>query len=369
MRRGLIQIDRGLMSHPAFKKEPFTEREAWIWMLMEASYEARQVRVLHNVVELERGQFASAIRFMADRFQWKKDKVARFLKRLVKYCMIETATETGETVVSICNYDVYQSFDLYRETANTTDPRQTRDRPATNYNKIQTPDLTKKDRNKREDSKDAKRGKRLTEDWQPNAKDRQYAEAANWSANEISNDAENFIEYYTNGKGRAETSPNWSRRWQTWVRKNFSRNGNDNTANRRKGLANAFDELEVQGRKPTPGNEGGTGMFGGCVGIDVDPLQSESSHGDAGRDTGALRHPGQLGGNGEVLPGSGGGHTGRPVEEIIETRPVELEVVSQAGGTPSANTGRACQAQGQYRQNTVHENGAGASQKLAGGRG
>ena len=35
--------------------------------------------------------------------------------------MIETQSETGGSIVTICKYDQYQSFDEYRETASGTD--------------------------------------------------------------------------------------------------------------------------------------------------------------------------------------------------------------------------------------------------------
>lgn len=71
----------------------------------------------------------------------------------------------------------------------------------------------------------SKNGKRLSEDWKPCLDDKKYASARNWSEAEIADDVENFIEHFTNGPGRKQTSPDWSKRWQRWVRTNYGKNG------------------------------------------------------------------------------------------------------------------------------------------------
>lgn len=217
-RRGLIQIDRGLMSHPVFQEEPFTEREAWIWMLMEASFEARRVRVLHNVISLERGQFAASLRFMAERFQWKKDRVSRFLKRIVKEGMIETATETGETVISICNYEVYQDFELYRETPDETPPRQQRDTPTTDPRQTITPykHLTNTLEGTPPKKRKAKNGTRLEEDWRPDAADWQYATDQGLDSITAKREFEKFQNYWLSASGAKARKVDWSRTWRSW---------------------------------------------------------------------------------------------------------------------------------------------------------
>ena len=62
---GTVNISRDIWHDTAFKAQPFTEREAFVWMIMEASYKARDRRVGNVSVRLERGQLASSIRFMA----------------------------------------------------------------------------------------------------------------------------------------------------------------------------------------------------------------------------------------------------------------------------------------------------------------
>jgi hypothetical protein len=110
--RGTIVIDRGLFGHSRFADEPFTEREAWAWMIGEAAFRPHCKRVGAVRVELKRGQLCHSIRYMAERWQWSKTRVHRFLTRLAAdegdEPLIGTRSETGMTVVTIRKYDEYQ---------------------------------------------------------------------------------------------------------------------------------------------------------------------------------------------------------------------------------------------------------------------
>ena len=118
--RGLYTISRALFEHPAFKSEPFTEREAWVWLIGEAQWKNNRKRINGQIVELERGQLSHSIRFLSIRWDWSISRVNRFLKRLKTETMIETENETGQNVITICNYETYQDFNKYRETVSET---------------------------------------------------------------------------------------------------------------------------------------------------------------------------------------------------------------------------------------------------------
>lgn len=110
--RGVFAVDRGIWDHGVFADEAFTEREAWVWMISEAAWRPRTRNVAGKIVALERGQVAASLRFMAEKWGWEKDAVARFLTRLKKHDMIETETATGINVITICKYDEYQRVSL-----------------------------------------------------------------------------------------------------------------------------------------------------------------------------------------------------------------------------------------------------------------
>ena len=146
---GYIAIQRGLLEHPLFKPEPFTEREAWIWLIEEAAWKPCRVRIGAEIVSLDRGQLAHSVRYMAKAWRWEQTKVWRFLKKLRTNGMIEnaqenfaknttasaTATQHQTQRISICNYDKYQpggnSEESKTATPNATVPQQDRNKEET----------------------------------------------------------------------------------------------------------------------------------------------------------------------------------------------------------------------------------------------
>lgn len=120
--RGVFAVDRGVFEHPMFADEPFTEREAWMWLVGLAAYRACQRRIGSAVVDLKRGQAAASVRYLAEKWQWKAARVQRFLARLKKEAMIDTAADTGITVISINNYSKYQKVALPADTPNEQAP-------------------------------------------------------------------------------------------------------------------------------------------------------------------------------------------------------------------------------------------------------
>ena len=110
--RGVFAVDRGIWDHPSFEDEPFTQREAWAWLISEAAFKPRTKRIGSVVVELQRGQAAAAVRFMASKWKWHPSKVQRFLDRLKTDAMIGTDATHGITVITVCNYAKYQKVSL-----------------------------------------------------------------------------------------------------------------------------------------------------------------------------------------------------------------------------------------------------------------
>lgn len=119
---------RGWMNSPMFANEALCERAAWVWLIENAAFAPRQIRVGSTMVDVERGQLVASLRFLADAWRWNKNRVDRFLKTLEQASAINRAqigTATG--VVTLCNYDQYQTS---RDT-NGTDLGQIRDKNGT----------------------------------------------------------------------------------------------------------------------------------------------------------------------------------------------------------------------------------------------
>src|SRR5687767_14609390 len=124
-RRGVFAVDRSIWEHDFFRAEPFTGREAWMWLVSEAAWKACRKKRGGVMVDLSRGQLAHSIRFLADRWGWHRARVARFLNRLKTETMVETRSETGVTLITVCKYDDYQRVSLPSETFSKTAPATT----------------------------------------------------------------------------------------------------------------------------------------------------------------------------------------------------------------------------------------------------
>lgn len=117
-------MDKGWFEHPVFDDQPFTEREAWAWMIAAAAPAERFRRLGQVRVLVKRGQFKHSHRFLAKRWQWSVARVQRFLAKLVAESMIESVTESGVTCVTLCNYDKYQPSTAVTESAASQQPSQ-----------------------------------------------------------------------------------------------------------------------------------------------------------------------------------------------------------------------------------------------------
>lgn len=99
-------------------------REAWFWMLAQAAWKPTKIRASHGLVELQRGQFSHSLRHMAKTFGWSVNRVRRVLDRYSDEHMLvletDTATNTAQCIVTICNYDKYQGGETATDTASTT---------------------------------------------------------------------------------------------------------------------------------------------------------------------------------------------------------------------------------------------------------
>lgn len=138
------KMHRGWQDHEVFADEKYTEREAWEWLISNACFEPKVININGNPIDLSVGQLSYAIRYLAEAWQWHRSKTSRFLDKLKKWGMIETQTETGQLILTICNYSVFQSDRDKSETAIGTTPRQERDKSETNNKNLRTKEIKEK---------------------------------------------------------------------------------------------------------------------------------------------------------------------------------------------------------------------------------
>lgn len=106
---GWYRMHRGWMAHAVFRDEEYSRRDAFLWMIEEAAFKPTQVHGPTGTIALERGQFSHSLRYMAAAWKWTEPRVRRYLKSTQDAKIIDAATVAGQSVITICNYDLYQA--------------------------------------------------------------------------------------------------------------------------------------------------------------------------------------------------------------------------------------------------------------------
>ncbi len=125
---GYIRLYRGWRDCDVFADEPMSEREAWLWLLERAAWKPTvRSNAKGERLRIERGQLHVSLRALETTFGWGKNKVARFLQRLVDAEMIGTASGQSGTVLTVLNYCKYQDERDSRDAETGTAAGQPRD--------------------------------------------------------------------------------------------------------------------------------------------------------------------------------------------------------------------------------------------------
>jgi hypothetical protein len=125
--RGVFAVDRGIWAHYLLgSKDAFSRREAWLWLVSEAAWKPHRRRLAGRTLELQRGQLAASLRFVAEKWSWAEPRVRRFLRQIQSEGMIDVTTDAGVTVITICKYSKYQRVSLPNDAS--TDAASTQER-------------------------------------------------------------------------------------------------------------------------------------------------------------------------------------------------------------------------------------------------
>lgn len=123
---GFFLIHRGWQEQPLFGNEPFDRRSAFIWLIENTNFADKDIDINGKTVTVKRGQICASLRFMAKAWKWDEAKVRRFLKRAQVEKIIDAATDAGQTIITICNYEKYQAPKKLTDAANDAEAPQQR---------------------------------------------------------------------------------------------------------------------------------------------------------------------------------------------------------------------------------------------------
>lgn len=127
---------RDKWTHPVFRN--LREAGMWSWICDSAAWKKTKVRFNGIMVELDRGQLATSIRFMSSGFEVGEQLTRTFLQNLEKEGMINTRPTHWGTIITVCNYDKYQSLENADNTPVNTRPTHGQHTGNTNKNKYNT---------------------------------------------------------------------------------------------------------------------------------------------------------------------------------------------------------------------------------------
>lgn len=117
---GWASIHRGIRDHWLWDDKPFTKGQAWIDLIISANHKAAKIVIKSQIVSLNRGDQARSEVTLAKCWGWSRGKVRRFLSALENESMIVQQKTQLTSIISICNYSIYQSGDKSGNTANGT---------------------------------------------------------------------------------------------------------------------------------------------------------------------------------------------------------------------------------------------------------
>lgn len=105
---GYIKLNRKFFQNFLWNEaRVYSRAEAWIDLIQLARFEVSTEIISGKVIEVQRSELPASRRFLELRWDWGSSKVSNFLKTLSDWGMISIRQVNGQTIVKLCNYDVY----------------------------------------------------------------------------------------------------------------------------------------------------------------------------------------------------------------------------------------------------------------------
>ena len=215
--KGWYLVSRGITKHTLFKGKP--ERLAvWMWLLDNAAWKATTHDAKGKTIEVPRGSVCASPRHIAEEVGAGHQVVRTALKRFESEHMVNMKVTHGKTVISLCNYEKYQSLE------NDSNTELTQDQHKPNTQKKQGNKVTIEDTNvslgENAPSKPSpkSRATRLPDDWVLPMECGQWAVNEGWAETTIRAESEKFRDYWIGVGGQKGRKANWPATWRNWMR-------------------------------------------------------------------------------------------------------------------------------------------------------
>lgn len=145
MDQGYIKLHRKFFENTLWKEpREYSKAEAWLDLIQSARFESSQVILNGRVIEVQMSEVAASRRYLEKRWGWGSTKVNNFLDYLKKNQMITTKQTSGQTIITLCNYERYNGKQTREQTSDKppTNQRQTSDKPKEKKDNIIPPAIS-----------------------------------------------------------------------------------------------------------------------------------------------------------------------------------------------------------------------------------
>lgn len=120
MSHGWIKVHRSLMDHWVGQMEPYCAIAAWVDLLILANHKNKKVYINSHLFEVQRGQILTSIVKLSTRWNRGRKWISKLLNNFEKDAMIQQKRDNRFTLITICNYDRFQSKAVEEGTAEGT---------------------------------------------------------------------------------------------------------------------------------------------------------------------------------------------------------------------------------------------------------
>ena len=118
MATGYVKLYRASLNDPLYLREPFTKWHAWCDLILLAYFAPSEFFVRGIKVKAKRGCVYKGVMELAERWQWSRGKVERFLLYLETDKRISIQKSNVINCIAITNYDRYQQNEPTNEPTN-----------------------------------------------------------------------------------------------------------------------------------------------------------------------------------------------------------------------------------------------------------
>jgi hypothetical protein len=107
--RGWVKLWREQFIHEVSERKPWCDGYAWSYLYSQANYKAGVTNFRNQYIPLERGQFITSKLKLQEIFGWSQRRTNSFLTSLETRGMCTIKVTKRFIMITICNYEKYQS--------------------------------------------------------------------------------------------------------------------------------------------------------------------------------------------------------------------------------------------------------------------